>query len=50
MADISFIVFKDDDGFYRLEESEGGEQERIDMTEEEADTWIAMQTGQSNGN
>lgn len=47
MADISFLVFEDDEGFYRLEESDG-EQERVDMTEEEADTWI-MQAGQTNG-
>ena len=43
MADISFLVFEDDKGFYRLEGDDPNNQRRIDMTKEEADAWSAEQ-------
>ena len=43
MADISFLVFEDDKGFYRLEGDDPNNQQRIDMTKEEADAWSAAQ-------
>ncbi len=46
MADISFIVFKDAQGYYRLE-GEGDAQKRVDMSEEEAEAWIAAQSAKA---
>jgi len=46
MVNISFIVFKDDEGYYRLE-GEGDMQTRVDMTEEEASEQIERLYNQS---
>ncbi len=40
MADISFLVFEDSRGYYRLEGEDPDNQVRIDMTKAEADAWI----------
>ncbi len=39
MKDMSLLVFKDDNGYYRLEGDDPNNQMRIDMTEEETDAW-----------
>lgn len=52
MADISFLVFKDEQGFYRLvgDETKGETVQRVDMTEAEADAFIAAQAPQEISN
>ena len=43
-SDISFLVFEDDQGFYRLEGVGPIEARvRVPMTKEEADAWVDMQ-------
>jgi hypothetical protein len=39
VKDMSLLVFKDDNGYYRLEGDDPNNQMRIDMTEEETDAW-----------
>ncbi len=41
MADISFLVFEDEKGFYALEgDGPIKDRPRIDMSKEQADAWI----------
>jgi hypothetical protein len=44
MADISFLVFEDEKGHYRMEGDDPDNQTRIDMSQEEADIWIHIQS------